>query len=266
MGACASRAVASRADDDEGNATATTANDGSVEDGASEFDPMDLAKREADPPSRRVKRKPSRELHPTIARALKSKSETVRRSAQFLIDQERCDSESERTLERMRDLPAQLAAVRGDEEWRGKTKRDAPRGVVAVSHAFGAAIREQDFEWATREEIESLFAPTVDYLNVHGDFFQGRDAVCESLNESVRRMSSRLRLSSTRGDARTLGYVQMDVRGPTYKGRGADIREWSEWHIEYSFKILLLKIKIREIYLVDDETDLIRHLCRQRVH
>ena len=49
-------------------------------------------------------------------------------------------------------------------------------GVVAVSHAFGAAIREQDFEWATREDIESLFAPTVDYLNVHGDFFQGRDA------------------------------------------------------------------------------------------
>ena len=83
MGACASRAVASRADDDEGNTTATTANDGSVEDGRSEFDPMDLAKREADPPSRRVKRKPSRELHPTIARALKSKSETVRRSAQF---------------------------------------------------------------------------------------------------------------------------------------------------------------------------------------
>ena len=186
MGACASRATPPRADDAEGNTTATTANDGSVEDGASEFDPMDLAKREADPPSRRVKRKPSRELHPTIARALKSKSETVRRSAQFLIDQERCDSESERTFERMRDLPAQLAAVRGDEEWRGKTKRDAPRGVVAVSHAFGAAIREQDFEWATREEIESLFAPTVDYLNVHGDFFQGRDAVCESLNESVR--------------------------------------------------------------------------------
>ena len=44
MGACASRAVASRADDDEGNTTATTANDGSVEDGANEFDPMDLAR------------------------------------------------------------------------------------------------------------------------------------------------------------------------------------------------------------------------------
>ena len=262
MGACVSRANTTRADgDDEGAETTTT-----VVDAMRACDPMELGKRESAATTRRVKRKPSRELHPTITRALKSESETVRRSAQFLIDQERLDAESEKTFERLRDLPAQLAAVRGDEEWRGKTKRDAPRGVVAVSRAFGAAILEQDFEWATREEIESLFAPTVDYLNVHGEFFQGREAVLNSLNESVRRMSSRLRLSSTRGDARTLGYVKMDVQGPTYKGRGAGIREWSEWQIEYSFKILLLKIKIREMYLVDDETDLIRHICRLRVY
>lgn len=263
MGACASRAKATRADGDAREGDETT-----VVDAMRACDPMELGKREAVATTRRVKRKPSRELHPTITRALKSESETVRRSAQFLIDQERLDAESEKTFERLRDLPAQLAAVRGDgdEEWRGKTKRDTPRGVVAVSRAFGAAILEQDFEWATREEIESLFAPTVDYLNVHGEFFQGREAVLQSLNESVRRMSSRMRTSSTRGDARTLGYVKMDVQGPTYKGRGAGIREWSEWQIEYTFKILLLKIKIREMYLVDDETDLIRHICRLRVY
>jgi hypothetical protein len=110
-----------------------------------------------------------------------------------MIDQERGDTESERTFERRRDLPAQWAAGRGDEEGRGKTKRDAPRGVVAGSHACGAAIREQDFERATREEIESLLAPTGDYLNGHGDTTQGRDAGGESENESERRRPSRLR-------------------------------------------------------------------------
>ena len=41
--------------------------------------------------------------------------------------------------------------------------------------------------------------------------------------------------------------------------------EWSTWHINYTFKILLLTVKIREIYFVDDETDLIRHIARCRV-
>jgi hypothetical protein len=56
------------------------------------------------------------------------------------------------------------------------------------------------------------------------------------------------------------------VRGPTYKGRGADNREGSEGHIEYACKTLERKKKKREIYLGDDETDPIRHLGRQRGH
>jgi len=242
-----------------------------AEDVAAKFDPLELTRprvdgddRDGTSGKRRVKRKPSNELHPTLVEALKSSNETVRNAAKFMIEQG-LDEETEKKFAHLKSLPALMPKPSLETNAR-LTAREEPKGPKALSEAFGFAIQNQDFEWASAEEIGALFSDDVDYLNVHGDYFKGKSEVVLSLNESVRRMSTRMRGASTRGDGRTLKYMKFTVDGPNYKGRAPNEREWSTWHIDYTFKILLLTVKIREIYFVDDETDLIRHIarCRER--
>ena len=241
-----------------------------AEDVAAKFDPLELTRTRVDGDDRdgtngkrRVKRKPSNELHPTVVEALKSSNETVRNAAKFMIEQG-LDEETEKKFAYLKSLPALMPKPSSEATTR-LTAREEPKGPKALSKAFGFAIQNQDFEWASAEEIGALFSDDVDYLNVHGDYFKGKEEVVLSLNESVRRMSTRMRGASTRGDGRTLKYMKYTVDGPNYKGRAPNEREWSTWHINYTFKILLLTVKIREIYFVDDETDLIRHIARCRV-
>ena len=241
-----------------------------AEDVAAKFDPLELTRtrvvgddRDGTNGKRRVKRKPSNELHPTVVEALKSSNETVRNAAKFMIEQG-LDEETEKKFAYLKSLPALMPKPSSEATTR-LTAREEPKGPKALSKAFGFAIQNQDFEWASAEEIGALFSDDVDYLNVHGDYFKGKEEVALSLNESVRRMSTRMRGASTRGDGRTLKYMKYTVDGPNYKGRAPNEREWSTWHINYTFKILLLTVKIREIYFVDDETDLIRHIARCRV-
>lgn len=249
-----------------------SARDDEEEDGgddvARRFDPLEIeASRKralrADG-KRKVARKLSRELYPNILEALRSRSEPVRQSAEKVVRDGHVDEETERKFQHLKNLPVMIPKP-FDNTVR-LTTREIPQAPITLSQAFGEAIKAQDFEWAKRDEIASLFSRDVDYLNVHGDFFQGKDDVIQSLCESVRRLSQRLRLSSARGDADTLKkYTKMTTSGPNYKGRGTE-REWSSWVIDYTFKVLLLTIKIRETYFIDDTNELICHIARERIY
>ena len=280
MGACAS---ATRAEGDEDarerdgdlerGARGRMARDSAVVEGwedetARRFDPLevDAAKTRASRArgTRRVSRKLSRELYPNILEALQSRSEPVRQSAKRVVEDGPVDEETERKFQHLLNLPVVIPKP-GDANTK-LTARETPQAPITLSRAFGEAIKTQDFEWATREEIASLFSRDVDYLNVHGEFFQGKDDVLQSLCESVRRLSQRLRMSSARGDGATLKkYTNMTTTGPNYKGRGTE-REWSSWVIDYTFKVLLLTIKIRETYYIDDTNELICHIARERIY
>lgn len=254
-----------------------TASDGSERDGgddeggddvARRFDPLEIEasrKRAMRADGKRaVARKLSRELYPNILEALQSRSEPVRHSAEKVVRDGNVDEETERKFQYLMNLPVVMPKP-FDANAR-LTAREVPQAPITLSQAFGEAIKAQDFEWAKREEISSLFSRDVDYLNVHGEFFQGKEDVLKSLCESVRRLSQRLRLSSARGDGETLKkYTKMTTTGPNYKGRGTE-REWSSWVIDYTFKVLLLTIKIRETYYIDDTNELICHIARERIY
>jgi len=252
MGACAS---AARARDDARDDARDA--DADADDVAVKFDPLALARDDA-----RATRATSLERHPTLVEALRSPNDVVRDAAKFVLER-RVDAETERTFRHLKNLPALLPKPReGDARL---TARAPPRGPKALADAFADAVRRQDVAWASASEIGALLADDVEYLNVHGEYFKGKAEVVVSLNASVRRVSTRMRGASARGDARTLAYMKVAADGPKYKGRAPNAREWSVWHIDYVFKVLLLTVKIREIYYVDDDTDLIRHVARCRV-
>lgn len=231
---------------------------------AAKFDPLDIDAKPSREVKRKLSRKKSEELYPGVFEALRSQSRAVRDATKKIVDAGKVDDETERTFQQLKNLPVVLP--KPFDASNRMTAREIPEAPKIVSKAFGDAIVSQDFNWALREEIASLFSRDVDYMNIHGDFFQGKDEVMVSLCDSVKRMSQRLRMSSARGDSGTLSkYTKMTTTGPTYKGRGTE-KEWSSWVMEYTFKILLLTIKIRETYYIDDTSELICHIARQRIY
>ena len=202
------------------------------------------------------------DLNEHLREALKSPNALVRAKAKKRLTEGRND-EAEIAFQRLMQLPsAAKHAIIND----GRiTARDEPRACVEVSRAFGEAIRNEDFDWASRDEIHSLFADSVEYMNIRGEYFKGKSKVLGSLNESVRRLSSRMRSASAKGNGTMLkSFMKWTSEGPTYEGSGRKRGE-SQWIIDYSFKLLLMTIKIREYYVIDDETDLIVHLARCRM-
>jgi len=239
------------------------------------FDPLDVTRRadeDAKARDREAKRKKRRrrligvrkwsDLNEHLREALKSPNALVRAKAKKML-KEGMNDEAEIAFQRLMQMPsAAKHAIIND----GRiTAREEPRACVEVSRAFGEAIRNEDLDWASRDEISSLFADSVEYMNIRGEYFKGKSKVIGSLNESVRRLSSRMRSASAKGNGTMLkSFMKWTSEGPTYEGSGRKRGE-SQWIIDYSFKLLLMTIKIREYYVIDNETDLIVHLARCRM-
>lgn len=239
------------------------------------FDPLDVTRRADEDAQRRdreAKRKKRRrrligarkwsDLNEHLRAALKSPNALVRAKAKKML-KEGMNDEAEIAFQRLMQMPsAAKHAIIND----GRiTARDEPRACVEVSRAFGEAIRNEDFDWASRDEISSLFAGSVEYMNIRGEYFEGKSKVLGSLNESVRRLSSRMRSGSAKGNGTMLkSFMKWTSEGPKYEGCGRKRGE-SQWIIDYSFKMLLMTVRIREYYVIDNETDLIVHLARCRM-
>lgn len=256
-------------DDDEADAEEVSASRAEM------FDPLDVTRRADEDAQRRdreAKRKKRRrrligarkwsDLNEHLRAALKSPNALVRAKAKKML-KEGMNDEAEIAFQRLMQMPsAAKHAIIND----GRiTARDEPRACVEVSRAFGEAIRNEDFDWASRDEISSLFADSVEYMNIRGEYFNGKSKVLGSLNESVRRLSSRMRSASAKGNGTMLkSFMKWTSEGPKYEGCGRKRGE-SQWIIDYSFKMLLMTVRIREYYVIDDETDLIVHLARCRM-
>lgn len=253
-------------DDDDDNEEASASR-------AEMFDPLDVTRRadeDAKARDREEKKKKRRrrligtrkwsDLNEHLRAALKSPNALVRAKAKKML-KEGMNDEAEIAFQKLMQMPsAAKHAIINDGRL---TTRDEPRACVEVSRAFGEAIRNEDFDWASR--ISSLFADSVEYMNIRGEYFKGKSNVLGSLNESVRRLSSRMRSASAKGNGTMLkSFMKWTSKGPTYEGSGRKRGE-SQWIIDYSFKLLLMTIKIREYYVIDNETDLIVHLARCRM-
>ena len=192
---------------------------------------------------------------------LRSSDEIIRTMASRLCAKD-WESNTE-TFQHLMNLPDEMPKREGDggPAW---LSREPPELPVLLSRRFGEAIRHQQFDWATKEDVVNMFHPDVEFMNVHGEYFEGRADVLKSLNESVQRMSTRMRLSSARGDGSTLKFMKFTTEGPTYDGRGRR-PNWSVWTMDYSFKLLLLTVRIREYISIDDDTELIMKLARKRI-
>ena len=240
------------------------------------FDPLDVTRRadeDAQARDREAKRKTRRrrligarkwsDLNEHLRAALKSPNALVRAKAKKML-KEGMNDEAEIAFQRLMQMPsAAKHAIINDGR---HTTRDEPQACVEVSRAFGEAIRNEDFDWAARDEISSLFADSVEYMNIRGEYFKGKSKVLGSLNESVRRLSSRMRSASAKGNGTMLkSFMKWTSEGPKYEGSGRKRGE-SQWIIDYSFKLLLMTVKIREYYVIDNETDLIVHLARCRMN
>ena len=218
---------------------------------------------DGDDAGRVVSREASKKLvEDALEQQLASDDEIIRTMAARLCarDWER----NEETFQHLMNLPKSMPKRPGDGGAHAWLSREPPETPILLSRRFGEAIRNQEFDWASSEEVINMFHPDVEFLNVHGHYYEGRADVLKSLNESVERMSSRMRRSSARGDGSTLKFMKFTTEGPTYDGRGRR-KNWSVWTIDYTFKLLLLTLKIREYYSVDDETELIMKLARKRI-
>lgn len=212
-------------------------------------------------PKGEVKRRRSANVELALEEQLQSKEEIIRTMAQRL--RARDWEKNEDNFNHLMNLPNVMPKRSEDDgKW---LSREPPETPIVLSRAFGEAIRNEKFDWASNEDIAKMFHPDVEFLNVHGHYFEGRADVLKSLNESVELMSMRMRRSSARGDSKTLKFMKFTTAGPKYDGRGRQ-KEWSVWTMDYSFKLLLLTIKIREYYSIDDDTELIMKLARKRVH
>ena len=218
--------------------------------------------RDADKDARVVSRASSKKLvEDALNENLRSSDEIIRTMASRLCAKD-WESNTE-TFQHLMNLPDAMPKREGDggPAW---LSREPPELPILLSRRFGEAIRHQKFDWATKEDVVNMFHPDVEFMNVHGEYFEGRADVLKSLNESVQRMSTRMRLSSARGDGSTLKFMKFTTEGPKYDGRGRRAN-WSVWTMDYSFKLLLLTVRIREYISIDDDTELIMKLARKRI-
>ena len=144
-------------------------------------------------------------------------------------------------------------------------KRPQPPKIPQIMHeAVRKALEDPDVEsWtSTSPEIEKAFDENFEYFTIDGATIRGRVFAFSRMDKAIVDLRNRM-MGSTRSK-RQIKSNAMNVEGPTYVGRG-DEKHITKWEVLYKFDMLLMKVKICEIFEVNEETGLVVKLSRFRI-
>jgi len=143
--------------------------------------------------------------------------------------------------------------------------RPQPPKIPQIMHeAVRKALADPEIEsWTSlTPEIESAFDENLEYFTIDGATIHGREFAFSRMDKAIVDLRNRM-MGSTRSK-RQIKSNAMNVEGPTYVGRG-DEKHITKWEVLYKFDMLLMKVKICEIFEVNEETGLVVKLSRFRI-
>ena len=118
----------------------------------------------------------------------------------------------------------------------------APR---ALSSAMERALMECDDKWANKAEIAEMLHPDIVYRTMDGKTWNGRRAATDKMNHSIAQMTVRMKRSAKKSWDIVKWRDTWVATEPERKAPGV-------WVMEFRIKLLLMSIKFREEYVVDD--------------
>ena len=118
----------------------------------------------------------------------------------------------------------------------------APR---ALSSAMERALMECDDKWADKAEIAEMLHPDIVYRTMDGKTWTGRRAATDKMNHSIAQMTVRMKRSAKKSWDIVKWRDTWVATEPERKAPGV-------WVMEFRIKLLLMSIKFREEYVVDD--------------
>ena len=143
--------------------------------------------------------------------------------------------------------------------------RPQPPKIPQIMHeAVCKALQDPDIEsWtSTSPEIEEAFDKDFEYFTIDGATIRGREFAFSRMDKAIVDLRNRM-IGSTRSK-RQIKSNAMNVEGPTYVGRG-DEKHITKWEVLYKFDMLLMKVKICELFEVNEETGLVIKRSRFRI-
>ena len=143
--------------------------------------------------------------------------------------------------------------------------RPQPPKIPQIMHeAVRKALADPEIDsWTSlTPEIESAFDEKLEYFTIDGATIRGREFAFSRMDKAIVDLRNRM-MGSTRSK-RQIKSNAMNVEGPTYVGRG-DEKHITKWEVLYKFDMLLMKVKICEIFEVNEETGLVVKLSRFRI-
>ena len=143
--------------------------------------------------------------------------------------------------------------------------RPQPPKIPQIMHeAVCKALQDPDIEsWtSTSPEIEKAFDKDFEYFTIDGATIRGREFAFSRMDKAIVDLRNQM-IGSTRSK-RQIKSNAMNVEGPTYVGRG-DEKHITKWEVLYKFDMLLMKVKICELFEVNEETGLVIKLSRFRI-
>lgn len=154
-------------------------------------------------------------------------------------------------------MPQRAASSSSSSSSSHNKKLEIPVAPRVLAEAAEAAMHGCDNEWARRDAVADLLAVDIVYNTMDGKRVLGKEAVIDKMNDTMEKMTKRLRRSSTRGDGKNMRHLKMRSEGPTYAGSGV-------WLMSYTFEMMLMKIRVREEFVMDDR-GMIKELTRIRM-
>lgn len=118
----------------------------------------------------------------------------------------------------------------------------APR---ALSSAMERALMECDDKWADKAEIAEMLHPDIVYRTMDGKTWTGRRAATDKMNHSIAQMTVRMKRSAKKSWDIVKWRDTWVATEPERKAPGV-------WVMEFRIKLLLMSIKFREEYVIDD--------------
>jgi hypothetical protein len=144
-------------------------------------------------------------------------------------------------------------------------KRPTPPTIPRImQEAVRKALQDPDCEsWTSQSpEMEKAFAEDFEYFTMDGATIFGRALAFSRMDKAIVDLRNRME-GSTRSN-RKMGDHAMSVEGPSFVGRG-ETRNITKWEVLYKFDMLLMKVKICEIFDINEETGLVVKLQRFRI-
>jgi len=145
-----------------------------------------------------------------------------------------------------RPIDPETGEINFDVDPTAETHREpTPTAPKALSSAMERALMECDDKWADKAEIAEMLHPDIVYRTMDGKTWNGRRAATDKMNHSIAQMTVRMKRSAKKSWDIVKWRDTWVATEPERKAPGV-------WVMEFRIKLLLMSIKFREEYVVDD--------------